>query len=269
MNCSKFEEQLSDYLDGQLTQGETGVFAAHALQCRACRGLMDEVKAALRECKDPDFVDAPASLEASLVLIPFERMPLDCVSFQEIITEFLDGFVPASKYHRFEDHAAECAECSGLLTDVVYAVAACHSIHTYEDYEVSEPFMKSLEGIAPCTPPSRSKALVARAIAIASYILPSATQSAPWSFATASSLTFATFALLLFGFSDDGTVGGIYRRAHSKVAEIYSHGTELYGQKDEVVAGIERVSLDITEVWDTLGGEQPSSGEGEKSEKSK
>jgi anti-sigma factor RsiW len=254
MNCSKFEEQLSDYLDGQLTRGETGTFAAHALQCRPCRGLMDEIKSTLRECKEPDLMDAPQGLEAALVLIPFERAPLDCPAFLEIITEFLDGFVPASKYHRFEEHAEGCSECSRVLTDVVYAVAACHSIHTYEDYEVSDSFIKTLVEIAPCSQPSRLRAFIARAIALAGYILPS-TQSAPRSFATASTLTFATLALLLFGFSDDGTVGGIYRQAHLKVAEIYSHGTELYGQKDEVVAGIERVGLGLGEVWDTLGGE--------------
>lgn len=255
MDCSRFEEQLSDYLDGQMTQGETGAFAAHALQCRPCRRLMDEIKAALRECRESDVVDAPESLEASLVLIPFERAPLDCHGFQEIITEFLDGFVPASRYHKFEEHSKECAECSRLLTDVVYAVAACHSVHTYADYEVAEPLIKSLIEIAPSSQPSRSRAFINRAIAIAAFILPSAPQSAPWSFATASTLTFATVALLLFGFSDDGTVGGIYRQAHVKVAELYSQGTELYGQKDQVVAEIERVGLDLGEVWDTLGGE--------------
>ncbi|HKG23781.1 MAG TPA: zf-HC2 domain-containing protein [Blastocatellia bacterium] len=264
MNCSKFEEELSDYLDGQLTQGETGAFAAHALQCRSCRSLMDEIKAALRECKEPDLMDAPASLEASLVLIPFERAPLECSGFEEIITEFLDGFVPASRYHRFEEHAEGCSDCSRLLTDVVYAVAACHSIHTYENYEVSDSFVKSLIEIAPCSRPSRRRAFIARAVALAGHILPRTMHTAPWSFATASTLTFASLALLLFGFSDDGTVGGIYRQAHLKVAELYSHGTELYDQKDHLVAGIERVGLDLGEVWDTLGGDQPSRGEPEK-----
>ena len=138
MNCVKFEEMLSDYVDGMLAHAAQGPFAEHALSCRACRALLDDVKSAVGECKEAIEVEMPFELDLALGMIPETCAPLDCSSFEELITEFLDGFVPASTYHRFEEHEAECKTCSKLLTGVVYAVAACHSVHTYEEYEIPE-----------------------------------------------------------------------------------------------------------------------------------
>src|SRR6185295_16752793 len=98
----------------------------------------DDVKAAINACNSQEKVESSAALESALLMIPAEHTPMDCCAWEEVITEFLDGFVPAATYHRFEEHATSCAPCSDLLTDVVYAVAACHSVHTYEEYDLSE-----------------------------------------------------------------------------------------------------------------------------------
>jgi hypothetical protein len=183
---------------------------------------------------------------------------MDCQAFEEVITEFLDGFVPAIVYHRFESHSAECQKCSTLLTGVVYAVAACHSVHTYEDYEVCESLIERLEALMPERRPSLARALANAAVAVMSRLIPSATQGAAWSLTTASMLVFATLGLLLFGFSDDRTVSGIYRQAHVKAAEIYSQGAGIYAQKNEVVARLHEVGSDLGEIWSTIGGENQS-----------
>jgi anti-sigma factor RsiW len=258
MNCSRFEEQLSDYLDGLLAPSESSIFAGHALSCRDCRQLLDEVRAALKECKRNDELQTPLRLEARLAKIAVEHKDLDCPGFEEIITEFLDGFVPATLYHRFESHSTGCAKCSTLLTDVVYAVAACHSVHTYEDYDVSNSLIEKLEAILPSRNRRLSRVFADAAVAVMGRLMPPATQGAAWSFTTASMLVFTTLGLLLFGFSDDRTVGGIYRQAHVRAAEIYSHGAGIYAQKHEVVARIQEVGSDLNELWSTLGGENQS-----------
>jgi len=51
MDCNRFEDALSDYLDGFLAPGDATLFRAHALQCRECRSLMDGVKAAIDACR--------------------------------------------------------------------------------------------------------------------------------------------------------------------------------------------------------------------------
>lgn len=258
MDCNKFESGLSDYFDGLLAPLDATLFRTHALQCRACRSLMDDVRAAISACQQQDELEPPLVLETALAAIPAQHGALGCSGFEELITEFLDGFVPAPTYHRFEEHAEKCDECSTLLTGVVYAVAACHSVHTFEEVEVAEPLLARLIAMMPGRAPSLARRVADRFAALAGHLIPHTTEGARWTFATAASLAFATFALLLFGFSDDGTVTGIYRQAHVKVSELYTQGADVYTQTDKVVARLERVGLGIGEFWDTLGGETKS-----------
>jgi hypothetical protein len=252
MDCSRFEDQISDYLDGALHSSDATFFRQHSLQCRACRSLFDEVKGALHDCRMDDEFDTSSVLESALITIACESAGFGCHDFEEQITEFLDGFVPASVYHRFEEHASECSKCSGLLTDVVYAVASCHSIHTYEEVEAPESLFDKLTVIARKKVARRTAS--SRITAFAARLMPRATPGPRWTFATAASLVFATFAFLLFGFSDDRTVAGIYRQAHVKFGQLYSQGADIYSQKDELAARIERVGHGIEEIWDSLGG---------------
>jgi predicted anti-sigma-YlaC factor YlaD len=258
MDCRRFEERLSDYFDGALAVDESNLFRRHALQCRSCRSLMDEVKAALEICKKQDDIDTPGALEMALVAISVDRSRFDCSSFQDFITEFLDGFVPASTYHQFEEHADSCDECSALLTGVVYAVAACHSVHTFEEIEAPESLIARAISVMPQG--RRSVARIARdwLVGVAEHLVPRATQTARWTFATSVALALATFAFLLLGFSDDRTFAGVYRQAHVKASEVYSRGTDVYAQTDKVVARLESVGFGIGEFWNTLGGDTPS-----------
>lgn len=255
MNCSRFEELVSDYLDGTLAKSDSSAFRSHSLECRKCRATLDQIKSTVTVCKVEDDVETPFDLEYVLSKIPYEHRTLDCSDFQEIITEFLDGFVPASIYHRFEEHAASCQECSELLTEVVYAVASCHSVHTYEEYDVPEMLTQRLEALMPAPRRSVLRMFTDLTMALFTNLMPRATQGAGWTFATASMLVLTTFAFLLLGFSDDRTVGGIYRQAHVKAVELYSQGAEIYAQKQEVVGRLQQVRSDIDEIWNTLGGE--------------
>ncbi|HKP12680.1 MAG TPA: anti-sigma factor [Blastocatellia bacterium] len=258
MQCSRFEEQLSDYLDGTLAKGGGAEFREHALQCRACRALMDEVKGALNHCRQGDTVDVPVMLESSLLTIAEQHRAFDCAAFEEIITEFLDGFVPAATYHQFEEHAAGCAGCSDLLTNVVFAVAACHSVHTYEEVELPAPLLDKLISLGPSVAVAHGRRLAATVSAWAARLLPRATAAPRWSMATAASIALASFMFLLYGFSDDRTVAGIYRQAQNKFAQIYTRSADLYAQKEALAAHIERVGMGLDEIWDGLGGERPA-----------
>jgi predicted anti-sigma-YlaC factor YlaD len=253
MDCRKFEEQISEYLDGLLAKSEASRFAAHALQCRACRSLMDDIKGALYDAKES--IEVTDALENILLSVQDRYAPLSCAAFEALITEFLDGFVPALTYHRFEAHANECCGCSSLLTEVVYAVAACHSVHTYEELEVPQALEARLTAVMPEPENSFGRRLATRIAAFVGSLLPQATQSRTWSFATASGLGVAMFALLLFGFSDDRTISGIFRQAEVQLSAFYSHGTDIYAQKDEVIAELHKVRSNLGDVWNTLGGE--------------
>src|SRR2546422_5116493 len=182
MDCNRFEEGLSDYFDGLLMGQEKSLFRTHALQCRGCRSLMDDVKATISVCKQRDELESPALLETMLAEIPAEHGPLGCSRFEDLITEFLDGFVPAVIYHRFEEHAEKCDQCSSLLTEVVYAVAACHSVHTFEEVELDETVIARLIAMMPARRPPLAQRLSDRFAGFAGRVMPRATQSARWTF---------------------------------------------------------------------------------------
>lgn len=261
MNCNIFEEKLSDYFDGILAAKDASLFRAHALQCRACRALMDEVKGTIEICGEQERLNTPSMLETALMAISREHAILDCDGFETVITEFLDGFVPAPTYHRFEEHAEGCANCSLLLTDVVYAVAACHSVHTFEEVEMPPSLVANLLAVMPARKASFARRVAGSFGALADYLIPNPARTARWTFATSITLAAAMLAFLFLGFSDDGTLAGIYRQAHVKVSELYSHSTDVYVQTDKAVARLETVGYRIGELWDTLGGEADSRGQ--------
>jgi predicted anti-sigma-YlaC factor YlaD len=258
MKCNAFEERVSDYIDGFLGAKDATLFREHALQCRACRSLLDDVKGTVRMCREQEELNTPTDLEMALAAISVEHAVLDCNGFQAFITEFLDGFVPAPAYHRFEEHASACADCSTLLTDVVYAVAACHSVHTFEEVEAPAALLESLFAIMPARKQTPARRLGLKIGQLADRLIPNPAHTARWTFATSVTLTIAILAFLFFGVSDDQTVAGIYREAHVKASELYSRGTDVYVQTDKAVAKLESVGYRLNEVWDTLGGEDKS-----------
>lgn len=255
MSCDEFQVLLADYLGGSLDREESRGFAAHALRCLSCRATLDDVKARLREDDSAHDLEAAPSLTNSLESIPGGRTTLECSRFQDLITEFLDGFVPAPTYHRFGLHSAQCDDCAALVTDVVYAVAACHSVHTYEELDVPAALVNRLIMIGPGRKPklglaARLRRTIDRRLDPLRYL-----QSR---LAGGSALVCATLASLLIGFSDDMTFAGIYRQAHVKAAVIYDRGIGIYSRKDDVAAQVEMVGSDLSEVLGAIAGEPES-----------
>jgi len=52
---------------------------------------------------------------------------MSCEDFEEFLTDYLDGFLPASLYHRWERHAVLCERCTELPGEVVRAIGACYT----------------------------------------------------------------------------------------------------------------------------------------------
>ena len=52
INCSQFEELLTDYLDKALVNGVQKSVAAHALACPLCHALLNDVKESLEVCRN-------------------------------------------------------------------------------------------------------------------------------------------------------------------------------------------------------------------------
>ena len=125
INCSQFEESLTDYLDKTLDRGMFKAVAEHAISCPLCHSLLNDVKGALAVCRDLAEPRLPVTrLEAKILASTVPDSSLHCQEFEDYLTDYLDGFLPARVFHRWERHAVLCDECSDLPGAVVRSLAA-------------------------------------------------------------------------------------------------------------------------------------------------
>lgn len=137
INCSQFEELLTDYLDKTLGTPVNSSVAAHALSCPLCHSLLNDVKESLDVCREIAAPVMPMTrLEARVLSMTMPETAMPCVDFEEYLTDYLDGFLPAAEFHRWERHAALCTSCEDLPGMVVRSIAACY---TYKMDELAVP----------------------------------------------------------------------------------------------------------------------------------
>lgn len=128
MLCADFEDRLTDYLDGALAGEANREFAEHALRCPVCHELLSEVKNSLQACRTAQVpAPPPAELEARILLRTMPETAMTCAEFEDCLTDYLDGFLPAPLFHRWERHAAICENCTELPGQVVRAIGACYT----------------------------------------------------------------------------------------------------------------------------------------------
>lgn len=125
IDCTAFEESLSDYLERALEKPVHKAMAAHALACPLCHSLLNDVKSAVAACRTLAEPQAPVSrLDAGILARTVPDATLNCSEFEEHLTDYLDGFLPASVFHRWERHSVLCEKCSDLPGMVVRSLAA-------------------------------------------------------------------------------------------------------------------------------------------------
>ncbi|PYT00269.1 MAG: hypothetical protein DMF63_06760 [Acidobacteria bacterium] len=137
INCTQFEESLTDYLDKTLDRATFKAAAEHAISCPLCHSLLNEVKGALAACRSLAEPKLPLTrLEAKILASTVPNASLHCEEFEDYLTDYLDGFLPAQVFHRWERHAVLCDDCSDLPGAVVRSLAA---IVTYKADELPVP----------------------------------------------------------------------------------------------------------------------------------
>ena len=137
MLCHEFEDQLTDYLDGTLEVHANQEFGEHAMRCPVCHDLLGEVKNTLQACSASEAHLAGAELEARILVKTMPQTAISCADFEDHLTDYLDGFLLAPLYHRWERHSALCADCGDLPGAVVRSIGACY---TYISEEKPVPF---------------------------------------------------------------------------------------------------------------------------------
>jgi hypothetical protein len=216
MLCHEFEGQLTDYLDGALEVQANKEFAEHALRCPICHDLLSEVKNTLLACSASEAPLADAGLEARILLSTMPETAVSCSDFEEHLTDYLDGFLSAPLYHRWERHAALCVSCSELPGAVVRAIGACY---TYKQDELEAPagleariLQSTIGNVLPqeVRAPVRARLIEWLRGALDPIVSPQ--------LASVATMLLVSVFVLTNTVSTDGSVGGIYH-ASLRLAE--------------------------------------------------
>jgi anti-sigma factor RsiW len=222
MLYADFEKRLTDYLDGSL-DGETHrLLAEHALRCPVCHETLLEVKTTMQACRGAN-VPPPRDLEARILQNTMPERALTCENFEEFLTDFLDGFLPAPLYHRWERHAALCDGCTELPGEVVRSIGACYTYISEEKpvpVGLNERILQATLG----TVVSREMRapLSAR---IASWLRGLLDPIVSPQLATVATMLLVAVFVLTNTVSADGSISGVYRASLRLAEQSYSSGS--------------------------------------------
>lgn len=236
MLCTEFEDRLTDYLDGALEGEAQRAFGEHALRCPVCHDLLNEVKNAIVECRTDVPPQPTPGLEARILLKTAPETAMTCHEFEEYLTDYLDGFLPATLYHRWERHAALCDRCSDLPGQVVRAIGACSS---YIGEELPVPAGLHARILQATLGTTEAEAVRP----------PLGARITEWMrgwldvMVTPQLATVATMVLLavLVGtstLSDDGSIAGMYNKSLRLASQTYKYGAVTADELKRATTGL-------------------------------
>jgi hypothetical protein len=254
MLCNDFEDRLTDYLDGTLEPEVHKLFAEHALRCPVCHETLSEVKHAMQACQVASGPQAPKELEARILLSTMPETAMSCADFEEFLTDYLDGFLPASLYHRWERHAVLCDRCTELPGEVVRAIGTCY-IYVGEE----KPLPAGLhERILLATSGSRISEEIRASFGerLASWLRVWLDPIVSPQLATVATMLLVAVFVLTNTVSADGSISGVYSASLRLAEQSYATGSKgVTNTFKELVGGQPEAAQPSPE--QNQGGEQP------------
>ncbi len=127
MLCVDFENLLTDYIEGVVGPETSRLMGEHAMKCPVCHETLSAVRSTIETCRVAAVPAPSRELEARILQRTVPETAMVCEEFEECLTDYLDGFLPAHLYHRWERHAALCDQCTELPGEVVRAIGACYT----------------------------------------------------------------------------------------------------------------------------------------------
>ncbi len=222
MLCAEFEDRLTDYLDGALAGATGRAFNEHALRCPVCHELLSEVKNTIVECRTTPAPAAAPDLEARILMQTAPETAMACAEFEEHLTDYLDGFLPAHLYHRWERHAALCAQCTELPGQVVRSIGACYSYISEQRLVPAGLHERILQATLGTTQAELVRApLPAR---VAAWLRGWLDVVVSPQLAMVATMVLVAVLVGTNTVSDDGSISGMYRATLRLAAQTYVHG---------------------------------------------
>jgi anti-sigma factor RsiW len=231
MLCHQFEDLLTDYLDGTLDRDTHRRVAAHALRCPVCHELLNEVKAAVHACHTAPVPLPSTQMEARILQMTMPETAIHCEEFEALLTDYLDGFLPAAVFHRWERHAVLCSSCTNLPGEVVRSIGACY---TYKAEELPVPAGLHERILQATLGTAEAKAVK---MSVWSQIQQTLENAFKPLFSPLLTPQFASVAMmLLMAFvvftnvaATDGSIGGVYQKGLGLAVQTYQQSADAVG----------------------------------------
>lgn len=242
MLCADFEDRLTDYLDGVLDSEMNRAFAEHALRCPVCHELLSEVKNTLQACRVAEAPAPSRGLEARILNSTVPETAMTCGEFEDYLTDYLDGFLPAPLFHRWERHAALCESCTELPGSVVRAIGACYTYINEERPVPAGLHARILQATLGTTDAEEVRAPLAARIAarLRMWLDPIVSPQ----LATVATMLLVAVLVLTNTVSADGSISGMYRAGVKLVGQSYDrsgpaiNGTSLTDDLKHLAHGV-------------------------------
>lgn len=262
MLCIEFEDHLTGYLDDALSGDLQRAFAEHALRCPICHDLLNEVRNSIRACHTLDAPPSPQpGLEARILRQTAPETLMTCEEFEQHLTDYLDGFLPAPLYHRWQRHTVLCSHCTDLPGQVVRAIGACYSYVKEERAMPVHLHQRILQATLGTTDAQAVRAsLWARLTTwVQGQLSPSlAPQLAPVGAMMLIAVLVGTSVI-----SDDGTIGGMYRASLRLATRTYTRGATTAARNAALSGDLQR----IADEWSDLVSDKPRGAKPDRTDK--
>lgn len=208
MLCVDFENLLTDYIEGVVGPETNRLMAEHAMKCPVCHETLSAVRSAIEACQLGTVPSPSKEFEARILQRTMPDTAMQCEEFEECLTDYLDGFLPAHFYHRWERHAALCDRCTELPGEVVRAIGACYTYISEErplPEGLNERILQATLGTV--TPQEIKAPWTSRAASrFRSWLDPIISPQ----LATVATMLLAATVVLTNTVSADGSIGGVY-----------------------------------------------------------
>jgi predicted anti-sigma-YlaC factor YlaD len=138
MDCSRFEELVSDYLDCGMARPERRSFCEHLLACRECHLLFNDVRAAIDGChewKESQMreIVMGAETERRIINATTAGEMLSCRTLDALISDYFDGLIKGEYEAVFNEHFAVCEGCRRLVKGLRDSLEEQESVETPEE----------------------------------------------------------------------------------------------------------------------------------------
>jgi predicted anti-sigma-YlaC factor YlaD len=237
MNCVKFQDSLSDYLDGALDPRARAECAAHRLICGECRELYNDVRGAVQALSALRVCDAePEGLPSRIISHTTTGEMLSCGEFDKLLERYFDGVILAPTFQTFQSHFEYCLKCRRLLDGIEETIVM---LQEAKEAEVEVPGSLH-DRIVAATIGGEPSRWIRRS---QSSIVNFAQRLMPPQMAVAA-MIIALISLLLI--SRFGSVGNLTTTAEQKVESLVNQGHQkINGAGAMARSGFQRVSYGV------------------------